>query len=148
MRKILFSLFAAFLICSCGGKKDNGESTVAQESAVDTTTVVDTAANNVTPEANPSDTAGAKEANEVKKDDATAKYDSMLDKYESLINKCNSLAKKGLTINDEKLTKVWSDAGQMSRKLDSAKKKMTPEQQSRLKSLDKKFQKFCLTQPA
>lgn len=88
-------------------------------------------------------------AKEEKKEDATvAKYNGMLDKYESLIKKCWSMSKKGLSINDQELADVWMKAGDVGSKLDKANKNLTPEQQNRLKKLNKDYRKFCLTQPA
>ena len=58
------------------------------------------------------------------------------------------MSKNGLTINDQKLADVWMEAGDVASKLDKANKKLTPEQQSRLKKLNKDYKKFCSTQPA
>lgn len=76
------------------------------------------------------------------------KYDKMLDQYKALIDKCWKLSKQGLSINDQELADVWMEAGSVGNKINKAKKNLSPEQQSRLKDLDKNFTKFCETQPS
>lgn len=150
MKKLLFGTAALLLMGACSGsnstKTDNQDidsvnSIDTVSSAVDATPVeeqvqLDTLQQDTIAEA------------EKKIDADVAKYDSMLDKYESLIKKCWSMSKKGLTINDQKLADVWMDAGDVGSKLDKANKKLTLEQQSRLKKLNKDYEKFCSTQPA
>lgn len=143
MKKLLFIAASVALLTACGGAEK------AQDEASDSTGVTEAVE---TPVAQDTVATPAPEAKEEKADAAvnaeTAKYDKMLDNYESQINKCFSMSKKGLSINDQALADVWMKAGDTGRKLDKAKKKMTPEQQARLKKLDKRYRDFCLTQPA
>ena len=150
MKKLLFGVAALLLMGACSGSS----STKTDNQDMDSVNSIDTVSSAV--DAKPveehaqletlqSDTIAEAE----KKIDAdVAKYDSMLDKYESLIKKCWSMSKKGLTINDQKLADVWMEAGDVAYKLDKANKKLTPEQQGRLKKLNKDYEKFCSTQPA
>lgn len=151
MKKLMFFAAGAFLLASCSSKTEQtGEITSSEmDSAVEV--VTDTASSAAAADTAVADTskAEAPKTDETKEASAdTAKYDGMLDQFESKINKCNSLAKQGLTINDQKLADVWMEAGNLETKLDKAKKKMSPEQQSRYKTLASKFRKFCETQPA
>ena len=150
MKKLLFGAAALLLMGACSGSN----STKTDNQDMDSVNSIDTVSSAVdaTPveEQTKLDTLQSDTIADAEKkiDPDVAKYDSMLDKYESLIKKCWSMSKKGLTINDQKLADVWMAAGDVGSKLDKANKKLTPEQQSLLKKLNKDYKKFCSTQPA
>ena len=161
MKKLFFGVVTLLLMGACSGSKstkiddqnmDSLETidTVPQtEDTVPQTEDTMTVKEQAQPDSLPQEPVKPIEKVETKKDDvAAAKYDPMLNSYESLIKMCWSMSKKGMTINDQELADIWMQAGELETKLDKAKKKLTPEQQSRLKKLDKDFRKFCLTQPA
>ena len=150
MKKILLGAMALLLMGACSGSNSSKTDNQDMESveSIDTASQSD----DVTPgneQAQLDSSSQAPIAKEEKKEDpAVAKYNSMLDKYESLIKKCWSMSKKGLSINDQELADVWMKAGEAGSKLDKSNKNLTPEQQNRLKKLNKDYRKFCLTQPA
>ena len=150
MKKLLFGAAALLLMSACSGS--NGTKTDNQDmDSVNTIDSVAPAADSTTVKERPQLDAPQQDTvaqAEKKVDPEVAKYDSMLDNYESLIKKCWSMSKKGLSINDQELADVWMEAGDVASKLDKANKKLTPEQQSRLKKLDKDYKNFCLTQPS
>ena len=150
MKKILFGAMALLLLGACSGSN----SSKIDNQDRDSIESIDTAPQSeVVPsgeqKAQLDTLTQASIAKEEKKEDATvAKYNGMLDKYESLIKKCWSMSKKGLSINDQELADVWMKAGDVGSKLDKANKSLTPEQQNRLKKLNKDYSKFSSTQPA
>ena len=150
MKKLLFAAAALLLMGACSdssnSKKDNQDMDPVE--SVDTSTPTEELTLNEEQAQSESSHQDVNVKEEKKADKANAKYDSMLDKYESLIKKCWSMSKKGLTINDQELADVWMKAGDMGSKLDKANKSLSPEQQNRLKKLNKDFKKFCQTQPA
>lgn len=158
MKKILFGATALLLMSACSNSNRSKLETLDMETVetvetmdVDTASQAEDAKIEQDPESQlttPQDSSAQEEKDVETKNPATAKYDPMLDKYDSLIKKCWSMSKKGMDINDQELADVWMETGNLGVKLDKANKSLTPEQQSRLKKLNKDFKKFCQTQPA
>lgn len=154
MKKLFFGVVTLLLMGACSGSKstkidDQNKDSLETIDTVPQTEDTITVKEQAQPDSLPQEPVKPIEKAETKKDDAAAaKYDPMLNSYESLIKKCWSMSKKDMTINDQELADIWMQACELETKLDKAKKKLTPEQQSRLKKLDKDFRKFCLTQPA
>lgn len=154
MKKLFFGVVTLLLMGACSGSKstkidDQNKDSLETIDTVPQTEDTMTVKEQAQPDSLLQEPVKTIEKAETKKDDAAAaKYDPMLNSYESLIKRCWSMSKKGMTINDQELADIWMQASELETKLDKAKKKLTPEQQSRLKKLDKDFRKFCLTQPA
>ena len=154
MKKLFFGVVTLLLMGACSGSKstkidDQNKDSLETIDTVPQTEDTMTVKEQAQPDSLLQEPVKPIEKAETKKDDAAAaKYDPMLNSYESLIKRCWSMSKKDMTINDQELADIWMQASELERKLDKEKKKLTPEQQSRLKKLDKDFRKFCLTQPA
>ena len=147
MKKLLFGTAVVLLMASCSGNNASDKANDDSARIVDSIAQIEetkAAAEQAREDSIRQDSIA--KAEELAK--ATAQYDPMLDKYESLINKCWSMSKKGMTINDQELADVWMAAGDEGTKLGKVKNKLNPEQQTRLKKLDKDYEKFCRTQPA